>query len=217
MAAVTAVLFDVAGTLLVKSGVPATICSVLRSRHIAVGEDEVAFRHKLLSEALPFPDRTSASFYREFNAALLRSLGVVPDGPTLDAIYKQCRRVPWEAAPGAHELRRIDVRCGVVSNFSTDLPRLLEQVPRRFDPVVVSEAVGLRKPDLRIFEVALSALGGDPSKVVYVGDSIELDMEPSAALGMVPVLIDRLGVYPAYEGLAVADLSELPDLLDSLG
>ncbi|MFC4516388.1 HAD family hydrolase [Streptomyces ehimensis] len=45
------------------------------------------------------------------------------------------------------------------------------------DTVVASESAGVRKPDPRIFHLALSALGAEPSpRVVMVGDSLATDV-----------------------------------------
>ena len=44
-----------------------------------------------------------------------------------------------------------------------------------FDPILISEEVGIAKPDARIFELALNALGLSAGDVIYVGDSIDHD------------------------------------------
>ena len=50
----------------------------------------------------------------------------------------------------------------------------------------------------------------DPADVVYVGDNPEFDVEPAAALGMTPVLIDRRDRFPDATCIRIADLRELP-------
>lgn len=45
----------------------------------------------------------------------------------------------------------------------------------RFQTVVISDEVGFRKPDPRIFAIALRALGVRPEEALYVGDSLSDD------------------------------------------
>jgi FMN phosphatase YigB (HAD superfamily) len=47
----------------------------------------------------------------------------------------------------------------------------------------------------------------------YVGDNPEFDVDPPAALGMFPVLVDRRGRFPDHAGARITDLRELPAIL----
>jgi len=53
-----------------------------------------------------------------------------------------------------------------------------------FDPIVVSEEVGLRKPDRRIFERAISGWSVAPASVLFVGDDPIADIEGAHGAGM---------------------------------
>lgn len=53
-----------------------------------------------------------------------------------------------------------------------------------FDPLLISEEVGVAKPDARIFEMALTRLGLGPEAVLYVGDSISHDREGCRRAGI---------------------------------
>jgi 2-haloacid dehalogenase len=53
-----------------------------------------------------------------------------------------------------------------------------------FQAVVISEEVGLAKPDPRIFGPALIAIGVAAGDVLYVGDSVTSDMEAARQAGM---------------------------------
>jgi len=50
--------------------------------------------------------------------------------------------------------------------------------------LVISEGVGLRKPDARIFQHALSLAGVDPQEGVFVGDRLDTDVGGAKAAGM---------------------------------
>ena len=52
-----------------------------------------------------------------------------------------------------------------------------------------------------------------PADAVYVGDNPEFDVDPPAALGMFPVLIDRRERHVDHVGARITDLAELPEVL----
>lgn len=53
-----------------------------------------------------------------------------------------------------------------------------------FRAVVISEEVGIAKPDPRIFAPALRAVGVEAADVLYVGDSVSSDMAAARNAGM---------------------------------
>lgn len=57
-----------------------------------------------------------------------------------------------------------------------------------FDPVVVSGDHGFRKPDPRLFTLALHALGVAPEEAVYVGNDMYRDVHGAGRLGMTTVM-----------------------------
>lgn len=64
--------------------------------------------------------------------------------------------------------------------------------------VVDSHVVGVAKPDPRIFEPALEALGVAASeRVAYVGDTVFYDVRAAAAAGLTPLLHDPFGFHAA--------------------
>jgi YjjG family noncanonical pyrimidine nucleotidase len=62
---------------------------------------------------------------------------------------------------------------------------------RLFDVVVTSEGCGFRKPDPRILENALAALGVTPRHALYVGDDLETDGGAARAAGVPFCWVDR--------------------------
>ena len=128
-------------------------------------------------------------------------------------------------APLLAELGR-RLRLGVCSNFSHSQTALaiLEEAGLRWhlDAVLVSDAIGYRKPRPEIFTAALSALGTAPEETLHVGDSLRADVAGAAALGIRTAWITRCVRDPAkalaeHEGprpdLVVADLAELAEHL----
>ena len=70
------------------------------------------------------------------------------------------------------QLAAAGVRLGVVSNYTSDLLEYLKemQLADYFEAIVISEMVGVEKPDPRIMEIALGEMGLSPEKCLYVGD-----------------------------------------------
>ena len=73
------------------------------------------------------------------------------------------------------------------SNFYGNLNAVLAEfgIDDLFQDVVESAAVGIRKPDEAIYELALKTFGGKDAaaEVVVVGDSVKNDIRPARALG----------------------------------
>jgi putative hydrolase of the HAD superfamily len=86
-------------------------------------------------------------------------------------------------------------KLGIVSNFAIPecVVKLLKgsKIYELFDVVVVSGAVNKRKPHPEIFEGALKMLGVFASEAVFVGDTIDADVEGPKAVGMKVVYIER--------------------------
>jgi putative hydrolase of the HAD superfamily len=58
----------------------------------------------------------------------------------------------------------------------------------RFDHVVESSKVGIRKPDPAIYRLACDALGVSPDRCVYL-DDLGINCKPAAALGMAAIKV----------------------------
>ena len=83
---------------------------------------------------------------------------------------------------------------------------------------VISDEVGVAKPDPAIFEAALEVLGGpQPEQVTMVGDNLEADIGGAAKLGMETVWFAPPGAAPEPGGPVpthrITDLRDLPPLL----
>jgi HAD superfamily hydrolase (TIGR01549 family) len=143
------------------------------------------------------------------------------------AALRSVVRIPSHHAPLLDELRR-RVRTGLCSNFSHSptAEEILEagRLAERLDAVVVSDALGMRKPHARIFEAVMARLDVGPQEVLHVGDSLRADVGGAAALGIRTAWITRRVRDPEaalaeHEGPppdhAIRDLAELPALLDA--
>lgn len=86
-----------------------------------------------------------------------------------------------------------------------------------FDAVIISEEVGIRKPDTRIFFLCLQRLNIRPEEALYVGDNPENDIAPAVRTGMKAVWLknDRFRP-PLGMGGVISAISELPGELEAL-
>ncbi len=82
-----------------------------------------------------------------------------------------------------------------------------------FQSIVISEAVGIAKPDPRIFAPALERIGVDAGSVLYVGDSVSSDMAAARNAGMDFCWVNPGGL-PVPDGFApvfvITSLEEFP-------
>lgn len=207
-----AVLFDAGETLLhVEPSFPAALAALLTEH----GHDVASRSHEdfeqaargafraALDRAEPFSTSAVASrrFWVGVYAAIFEAFAIEdPRGLLANRIYEELSRPERyalfpDAMPALEALRARGFRLGIVSNWEAWLERLLEL--RGLSPImevtVISGAVGIEKPDRRIFRLALDRLGLPPERVLYVGDTPKADVEPAVALGMGALLIDRRG------------------------
>jgi beta-phosphoglucomutase-like phosphatase (HAD superfamily) len=64
-------------------------------------------------------------------------------------------------------------------------------IARYFDTIVISEDVGVIKPDPKIFAFALERLGAKAHEAVMVGDSLANDIAGAINAGIAPVWLNR--------------------------
>ncbi len=75
---------------------------------------------------------------------------------------------------------------GVISNFYGNVAALCKEASLAdlLDVILDSAAIGVRKPDPKIFRIALREINLVPAQAFYVGDSYERDIAPARKLGM---------------------------------
>lgn len=123
-----------------------------------------------------------------------------------------------DVLPTLRELRAAGARLGVVSNWDSRLPRLLDDLDLApfFEAVGVSHLEGVEKPDPALFHRVLDRMGASPGQAIHVGDLPAADLEGARAAGLDAVLIDRRGKL-GEEFPAMKDLRPLPGLIRGEG
>ncbi len=164
----------------------------------------------------------------------LAALGIADDAlaaeleATLAETFIGALRLYDDAAAALDRLRG-HYYLGIITNGAADkaldsqyTKALRSGLLDRVDSFLASDAAGYRKPDPRIFALALERASVAPAEAVYVGDSIGNDVVGANRAGMVSVLLWRgHEPPPALEGdkrpaHMVCGLSEVPALARNL-
>lgn len=204
------IFFDVANTLLHKPQLFTKINQVFVEHGYEIEIQHLKRVHKLLSEAIIFPDKTSKEFYQNFNAELLYAIGILPNPKLLEDIFSVCTYMEWQPFEDTDFIEKITIPTGIISNWDTSLESKLKSYFNcDFFEIYGSQKEGIKKPSLDFYKRAIENLDCSPSQILYVGDSIKLDTEPARKLGIEAILIDRENVFPYYKEPKINSLHQL--------
>ena len=119
----------------------------------------------------------------------------------------------FEAAEVLLALKAASLRTAVISNTEdgrVNESLALADLASHLEFVIDSHIVGCSKPDKKIFQIALDALGLQPHEAAYVGDSYGYDVIGARRAGLYPILLDRTGAYESDPELtSIRSLTEL--------
>jgi HAD superfamily hydrolase (TIGR01509 family) len=186
-----AILFDAGNTLICREP---TDDEVLLERVRRIGlEANIVETHRAIKQAELWtgiqtqcevrgePRMPDVEFFRGLDRAALQSLYPLASEEDLTEWMLRLERLPkvrraWQLAPGARKtvetLRSMGLRMAVVSNFDGTLPGLFDQlgIAWFFETIVVSDQVGVVKPDPEILRIACRRMNIDASQALYIGD-----------------------------------------------
>ena len=125
------------------------------------------------------------------------------------------------AAETIAELRARGLKTGLITVCSEDVPRLWAETAFNglFDAEVFSSSVGLRKPDPRIYRLALDELGVPAGEALFVGDGANDELGGAERVGMKAVMLEVPPEelpgeeQPEWNGLRIRSLPELLELV----
>jgi putative hydrolase of the HAD superfamily len=193
-----------------------------------------AFQDKVAARLGRDPEEFAALWYegraqRESGSLRDYLLMLGAEGAVADevvALRHESTRAMLRPRPGAvetlRELRERGLRVGLISVCSEDVPEVWRATPfvGLFDSTVFSCAVGMRKPDPRIYLLACEELGIEPAEAIFVGDGANDELAGAERVGMRAVLIHREGEEPTWEeardwpGPRITTIPQLVALLD---
>jgi YjjG family noncanonical pyrimidine nucleotidase len=151
--------------------------------------------HRFLSGELTM-DQARAARMGALFAAFDRRISE-PEALEIAMRYRREHQNNRRLVDGAREL--LDAlagqsRLGIVTNNSVaeqmEKLRTLD-IGRYFDTLVMSEDVGVAKPDKRIFEIALERMGAKPHETLMIGDSYTNDVGGAANAGIAAIWFNR--------------------------
>ena len=146
------------------------------------------------------------------------------------AMYK-VTEAHWHLEKDTHntlsELTQKGYRLCIISNASNteDLNNLVDNANLRqyFNAIIISAEEGIRKPDSRIYEKALSVMKSTPGESIMVGDTLGADIFGAQKVGIYAVWISRRARRPENMRVKrvikpdkeISRLSQLPKLVES--
>jgi HAD superfamily hydrolase (TIGR01509 family) len=180
--------------------------------------------------ALGYDDAEFTSRYRKLvlgdaehrpYAELLTELGVDDPDRFIEREHEAWRpahHVLGSAQGLLASLRRRGLKTGIVADSWPEPARLLRAdaesygLATELDVQVWSGEVGARKPEPEIFLHALERLGVDPTDALFVGDSLERDVQGAGDVGMTTVQAlwfradDTPGIEPDFMAFTPMDV-----------
>jgi putative hydrolase of the HAD superfamily len=97
---------------------------------------------------------------------------------------------------------------------STEMKVHVTGLGKYFDNIVISEVVGINKPDKAIFEYALSLAKAQKHESIMIGDSLEADIRGAQNSGIDAIYFNPMGKEkPEDVTLQINTLEELMDIL----
>ncbi len=166
--------------------------------------------------------------------AYITECGVPESGPTRDEVHTHLdsefavgdlwSRIIPGSVNGLRALVATGVHVGIISNADgTVAQRLAAQEVLQVGPglgvdvdcVIDSGAVGVSKPDPRIFQIALDAIGVAATDSWYLGDMPGIDVVGARAAGLWPIVMDPFGLQAGADYHRVAALVEVAALVSA--
>jgi putative hydrolase of the HAD superfamily len=148
--------------------------------------------------------RDPGSYVERYKAIALRSVDAFVIGdPTVDDVLAA--------------LHERNIPAAILTNGWAPLQQRKAAVVKFDGPVLVSEELGVQKPEPRAFQALAKALDVAPAEVAFVGDTPASDVQGAIAAGMQGVWLDAEGVsYPADGPRPTFVIHALTDILKFL-
>ncbi|WP_457620959.1 TIGR02253 family HAD-type hydrolase [Methanopyrus sp.] len=204
---IKAVLFDVDDTLYPSSKLAEEARRNAIRAMIEAGLETDMSEEELYRELQEVVKEYGSNHPRHFDL-LLRRIGVDPEPKLIaaavvayhDTKFAYLKPYP-DVIPTLMQLREMGFKLGAVTSGLAvkQWEKLIRLgIHHFFHEVVISEEIGVEKPNPKIFIEAARRLGVKPEEAVYVGDRLDKDIRGANRAGMVTVRIRR-GKYRKLE------------------
>jgi len=158
-------------------------------------------RSEQLVKSIRIPEDFTGTFHKDFQN-----------------IYP-CIEVEIEGAVETVKTLHKDYELGIITNSTkeTQFKKLNAlDIKDYFGEFIFSESVGSRKPDEKIFYIAVERVDEEPENCLYVGDSFKRDVKGANKIGMHTCWFNRGGKRKIEQEVADLEITELKQLLDIL-
>lgn len=233
---IRAILFDFGGTL-DSDGIHWSEKFFDLYQKVGVGVDKVTYekayvagekrmaRHPVApSDSLHSTLRQQVTFQFEYlvqNGAISSGVAASLASRIAEEAYADVKQSIARVKPMLSTLSKT-YQLGLVSNFAGNLVTVAREleIESLFQVIIDSAVVGVSKPDLQIFALAIKQLKIQGGEAVMVGDSYDRDIEPAKALDIRTVFLHSRS-WKEPESTAKADYTiksilELPQALKTL-
>jgi putative hydrolase of the HAD superfamily len=218
------VLFDAAETLFTTRGTVGEIYGEVARRYGSTSEPseiQSAFIRQFRHSG-PLTTENEKEWWKDVVHHVFDDVGMVSNfDQFFDDVYEQFRdgrgwRLFPETLEVLEELRRLQYRLGVISNFDSRVYSVMESLKIRsyFDSITISSETGYAKPHPEIFKAAIRAAGVPGNRILFVGDNLADDVQAGASAGLHTLLIDRHGRYSGSAGVPM--IQNLRQVLNEL-
>lgn len=238
MAAITAIFFDLDGTLVDDDAnwprsVTATVNAVT-DRHMTIDAEELEAAYYRNSERVwkevqdadisPFGDMDATTLTTRVWTGALADIGVDDDVVLSRAVgtYHRLRNTGLSKFGDVDDCLNVlqtEYRLAVITNghAETQQPKLDSAELSGYFESVTTVDIGFGKPQVEIFEHALNGLGVSAAESVYVGDYLQWDVAGANAAGMHSLWINRRdktrGADDPEPDAEITTLADLPEVI----
>lgn len=188
MAGIEMIFFDIGGVLVEGDGARDTIRKAVAEYGLP---PEMA---RIIETNHWIPFALGMTSEEEYWAGIKKDLGLEDELDQLKERAYESFHLVQETLDIAVELSK-EYRIGIISNHSNEWSDYLIETfgfSDYFDPIIISSRVGMRKPGLGIYEVALRVAGIPAEKALFIDDRQD-NIESAVLLGMQGIVFESPG------------------------
>lgn len=219
-----AVFFDLDNTLVNRKEAFAIYTDRFIDQFVYFANEE---QRKEVADYIIQADQSGYRNKEELYAEIHRTLPLQDSSTTVEQLmsfwfaqFFQCTVLMQGAKETLKEIKEKGIKLGMITNGSSHSQNSkIDQAKLRdyFDVILISDEVNIKKPDKKIFQMALDKLGVPAELSWYVGDHPRNDIQGGHLAGMNTMWLQGFSNWE--EGLPQPDvtlrhLSEIPSILD---
>jgi FMN phosphatase YigB (HAD superfamily) len=221
-----AVSLDVGGVLVVPDH--GTLAGALSRAGVTFDRDRFGIGHYLAMAAMD-DAQSGAEVFTDYVGGFAAAVGV-PEADHVtahDALLAVLFTPVWcQPVPGSRAALSAFVEAGLRLAVTSNSDGTVADHLRRHEWLQVGDgpgvavevvtdsgAVGVAKPDPRLFQATIDGLGLPPERILHIGDAVGYDVEGAAAVGMQAIHMDPFDVCRSTDHPHVRALGDLLDRL----